>query len=250
MDRRRYIAGSSRLGSLVCNPRVECARQHADQSNRLGVPRTWCSVHAPRRRWIDGATFLFQPQELRSLAVLGAARHEVRILEARLPIVEWRAVELREGAARGGQDRVPRCGIPLHCRSVPRIKVGLTSSNKAELQRGACGDELLYRIRFQVLIRLLVAMRAASHGNQAAIGRRVANTDGPGFGKVRWSAGFCFDLIGAAQQFAKEQTLFRGSVHDTPDGLSIDDLGDVHRELAIAADELLRAVQRIDKKEA
>ena len=132
-------------------------------------------------------------------------------------------------------------GVPFHRAAQARIQVRLTCCNQAELQRRAG-------------IRLRRDLAASEKAVECAdIAVRATRDDGDAFGRRAAT----YDVAAALRVFEPrampsgtgEQSPERGREHHAEFRAARIDERDVDREFAVALDEFLRAVERIDKPE-
>ena len=155
-----------------------------------------------------------------------------------------RLIKSGDTAAGGAQHRVAGGDVPLHRAPEPRVEVGGALGDEAQLQGRPRRDQLLDRQRREVLVRALVAMRAARHHDEAVVRGRAA-PDRDRFALAtrtpRLAAG---DLGAGPVGHAARRHV------DGPDrGCAVLDQRDVDGELSVAADELARAIEGIDEPE-
>lgn len=144
--------------------------------------------------------------------------------------------------ASGCEHCVPCCSVPLHRLAETRVHVRLARCHQAQFQRGACSYPLIHAVIGQVrLQRCGVPMRAADHHGQPLAWGHAA-TNRPLLAMV---SNPCFATFHCGQQ-----SIECWSEHDPQHGPAMLDQRDVDGEFIAVADELLRAVERVDQPES
>src|SRR6185437_2351069 len=171
-----------------------------------------------------------------------AAGDEAGIAETGLAVEKRRAVERRHAAAGGEEDGVAGGGVPFHRRAEARVEVGLAGGELAELDRAAADALLGDLLADEEGGEFLVVLVRAAVDDDEPVGRRTPRGD----------------LLGSARSAPAPRRAGTGAGIGDTERRDVDhaedrdagaDQPDVDGELAVAADELLGAVERVDEPE-
>ena len=142
------------------------------------------------------------------------------------------------------EDDVGRAGVPLHGGGEAGVKVSRTARQFDEFEGAAPADGLRAVEAAEVGFRFGAEVAAAGEYPQARIGEREGGRP------QRYLTPGGADEEGTAAPRAHEKLVGDRHVDEAQDGCAGLDEGDVDGKIAVALDEFLGAVQRIDEPEA